>query len=993
MNHYVISLITAIIFSLIAGETAHAVPIERDVIVYGGTSGGVSAAVQIRRSGKTVTLISPTDHVGGMTTSGLGWTDVGDNAILGGISREFYEAVYAHYQNAAAWDWQSQASFGNAGQGGPAFNNTTEIGSVFEPKVAESIFTTLMTNAGVELTTGLLDRGGANSGVTKIGTKITTIRLEDGREYSAKIFIDATYEGDLLPGAGVTFTVGRESNATYSETFNGIQTDRAVKNQLRADVEPSLISGEPGSGLLPGIQTGPGGNDGDGDNKLQAYCYRMVLTDVAANRVPIGQPPGYDEADYELLFRTIAEGQTGNFFKLDLMPNRKTDSNNNGGISTDFIGMNYGPGWDWTTLSHTERAQLALDHENWQRGLIWTLQNHTRVPQSIRDSYAGWGLPADEFTDNNNWPWQLYIREGRRMISTYVMTQANASGAAVANDSIGLAAYSMDSHNVQRHAVNGEAKNEGDVQMGVGQPFPVSYRAIIPERSECTNLLVPWSLSASHIAFGSIRMEPVFMALSQSAALAASLAIDSDIAVQDLPYSELRPALKAAGQALGDPIFGEPTTIIDSTDSPVIITGTWSPSATTGGYIGSDYLHDENIDQGSKDVFYPLPANTTRTHHIWARWTAHGNRASNVKFDIIHSNGTTTYPIDQRVNGGAWRFIGIHNFSDQGEQGIRISNTDADGYVIADAIGFSPVSPQDDSDDDNISDINEALIGTSPFSSNAQFFSAILANPTILDLYTSDEIYDIEISPSGQSLALVTGDSTIQGQIDGNALRKFFRVTLRPTPSTLVKNLAAGQAQTLVAYGTSLTANGIWLSEIETILDEKYPGLLTVINSGLSGKSSFTGLSLLTSKVLEKNPDTVLIEFAINDAFRYGFGTPQLTVAQAKENLVSMIDQILVHNPDTEIIIQTTNPVWDSPTGSNESAALRPDLEDFYAAYREVATERSLMLIDHNFRWTSLEANDLPAFQTAIPDGIHPTAEAQRAHVLPLIKWKLTGKN
>ena len=274
------------------------------------------------------------------------------------------------------------------------------------------------------------------------------------------------------------------------------------------------------------------------------------VTDIAANRVDIPKPPGYDEADYELLFRAIKAGQTSDFFKLDVMPNRKTDSNNTGGISTDLIGGNYGQGWDWTTQNHAERERVAILHENWQRGLIWTLQNHTQVPAAIRDHYAKWGLPADEFADNGHWPYQLYVREARRMVSDYVMTQKNCDGSVVAEDSIGLAAYSMDSHHTQRHVENGMVKNEGDVQMKVSKPYPISYRSIIPKRGECENLLVPWSLSSTHMAFGSIRMEPVFMALSQSAAVAAGLAIDRNCAVQDLDYASLHSALTEHGQAL-----------------------------------------------------------------------------------------------------------------------------------------------------------------------------------------------------------------------------------------------------------------------------------------------------------------------------------------------------------------------------------------------------------------------------------------------------------
>ncbi len=976
----------------------HAVPIERDVVVYGGTSGGVAAAVQVKRSGKSVVLISPTAHLGGLTSSGLGWTDLGNSAILGGISREFYQNIYTWYQAPSAWNWQTQASFGNAGQGGPAFNSTTGIASVFEPKVAESTFNSLISQAGVEVVTGRLD---LTAGITKVAGKITTLRLENGQEYGGKVFIDATYEGDLLPGAGVGFAVGREANSTYGETFNGIQAARAVKNQLPAGVDAYVSSGNPASGLLPGVEADAGGPDGTGDARLQAYCYRMVLTDVAANRVMVAQPSGYQEADYELLFRSIEAGQTTGFFKLDLMPNRKTDSNNSGGVSTDFIGKNYGPGWNWTTLTHAQRDQLALDHQNWQRGLLWTLQNHARVPLAIRNAYASWGLPADEFTDNNNWPRQIYVREGRRMISDYVMTQANASGALIASDSIGLAAYAMDSHNVQRHVSGGVVKNEGDVQMPVSQPFPVSYRAIVPKAAECTNLLVPWSLSSSHMAFGSIRMEPVFMGLSQSAALAAVLAIERNSTVQDVPYTVLRPRLLAAGQSLGSPATAQPDTIIDNTDPALItVTGSWISSTATAGFAGIDYLHDNNEAQGTKNVFVKFPASTSGPQHVWLRWTSAANRASNARVEITHQGGTVVRTIDQRSNGGAWIPLGLFSFTGAATEGVRVSNLAANGYVVADAVGIAAVSPVDDRDDDGITDLRENELGMNPFVSDAAFIAAVQARPGILGLRSPSEIHDLQLTnsrsvPGGGFTVDLTDPTGLLGSYSNPMSylpqRTWYRASVLAPPAGFVQALAAGQPRKVVLYGTSLTANGAWPGVMSSWLNGKYPGLLTVVNSGLSGKSSVEGVAQLATKVLAHAPDTVFIEFAVNDAFRYTDGTPQLNPQQAKANLNSMINSIRAQNPAAEIILQTMNPAWDSPSGSNASGTLRPNLPDFYAVYREVATERGLLLIDHFPQWEALRQTDLPAFQLAIPDGVHPTAGALNSTMVPLLKWKLSG--
>ncbi|MCH7224667.1 FAD-dependent oxidoreductase [Haloferula sp. A504] len=525
------------------GETPKA-----DVVVYGDASGGVVAAVQAARMGKSAILVSQYGHLGGLTSSGLGWSDIGNDKILGGLSREFYHQLYLHYQKPEAWVQQKREEFGNKGQGVPGLNEKTELASVFEPKVAEAVFDAMVKEAGVRVVKGRLD---LEKGVMKDGTTITGIRLEDGTVIEGKVFIDASYEGDLMPLAGVSFVTGRESNSEFDEQGNG-NTGVAKKNQLPNGIDPYVVAGDASSGLLPGVNPDLGGEKGEGDHRLQAYCYRMVLTDVPENRIMIEKPDGYDEADYEILFRAMEAGQKGGFFKLSPMPNRKTDSNNNGGISTDYIGMNYGPDWDWSTLDHEEREKLAAKHRDWQLGLVWSVQNHPRVPEPIRKAYAPWGLPKDEFTDNGHWPYNLYVREARRMRSDFVMTENHCKRTLPVEDPVGMGAYTLDSHNTQRVVHNGMVKNEGDIQSYLGgKAYGISYRSLVPKAEECTNLLVPWALSATHIAFGSIRMEPVFMILSQSAATAACMAIDAEIPVQDVPYDKLRARLVADGQALG----------------------------------------------------------------------------------------------------------------------------------------------------------------------------------------------------------------------------------------------------------------------------------------------------------------------------------------------------------------------------------------------------------------------------------------------------------
>lgn len=520
---------------------------QADVVVYGDASGGVTAAVQAARMGKSVILVSPYGHLGGMTSSGLGWSDIGNDRILGGLAREFYHRLYQHYQASEAWTHERREAFKNEGQGVPGLNAKTELASVFEPKVAEAVFDAMVKESGVKVLAGRLD---LRAGVVTSGERITAILLDDGTEIKGKVFLDASYEGDLMPGAGVSFVVGRESNDEFGEQGNG-NTGVARKNQLPKGIDPYVVKGDPASGLLPGVNKDAGGDRGDGDHRLQAYCYRMVLTNVPENRVVIEKPAGYNETAYELLFRAIEAGQKGGFFKTSPMPNRKTDSNNTGGISTDFIGMNYGDDWNWTTLGHPEREALAAKHRDWQLGLIWTLQHHQRVPEPIRTAHAKWGLAKDEFVDNGHWPYHLYVREARRMRSGFVMTENHCTRKLLVEDPVGMGAYSLDSHNTQRFVHDGMVKNEGDIQTGLGgKAYGISYRAIVPKESECENLLVPWALSATHIAFGSIRMEPVFMVLGQSAATAACLAIDDGTTVQAVPYEKLRAQLLEDGQRL-----------------------------------------------------------------------------------------------------------------------------------------------------------------------------------------------------------------------------------------------------------------------------------------------------------------------------------------------------------------------------------------------------------------------------------------------------------
>jgi hypothetical protein len=526
---------------------------QSDVVVYGGTSAGVVAAVQAARMGRTVVLLEPGQRLGGLSSGGLGNTDIGRKGAIGGLSRRFYERVAEHYARPEAWvqetreQYLERSAIGNQGHGrsDPVAERTgVPTMWVFEPSVAEGIFRALVDEAGVDVRLG--QRLDLEGGVSKEGAAIRSIRMEGGELYEGRAFIDATYEGDLMARAGVSYAVGREGNALYGETLNGVQTKNAVHHQFEVPVDPWVVPGEPESGLLPGIHDGGPGVEGAGDHSVQAYNFRMTLTDAAENRLPIPRPADYDPQRYELLRRYIAAGV---FDALELnspMPNRKTDVNNRGAFSSDHIGANYA----YPDADHATRERIFEDHVSYVMGLWYFLQNDPRLPEEVRAAAGRWGLCRDEFPDTDHWPHQLYVREARRMVNDHVMTEHHCRGDRRVNDPIGLAAYGMDSHNTQRYVVDGSTRNEGDVQVKVAGPYPVGYRSIVPRPGEATNLLVPVALAASHIAFGSIRMEPVFMILGQSAATAASLALDADGVVQEVPYGQLRERLLADGQIL-----------------------------------------------------------------------------------------------------------------------------------------------------------------------------------------------------------------------------------------------------------------------------------------------------------------------------------------------------------------------------------------------------------------------------------------------------------
>lgn len=542
-----------------------------DVLVYGGSASGIVAAVQAARMGKQVVVVEPGRFIGGLTAGGLGMTDTGHSGTIGGVSREFYQRIYRYYTRPEAWkydrreDYLAWLPWKHQGK----HPDETKIQFLFEPSAATKVFHEMLDEAGVRLV--LDERLDRNDGVRKERGRIVSIRMESGNTFAARVFIDATYEGDLMATAGVTHTYGRESNAQYGETLNGILPSGPL---VFSKFDAYVVPGDPSSGLLPRVEPVPPGPPGAADTRQQAYNFRLCLTNEPDNRVPFTKPADYNPLDYELLARWIRTlssvkpgpsrigrvalmGENRNLvFSFHAVPNGKTDSNTGSEFGSDYLGRS----WEWANGSYARRAELWQEHKNYIRGLLWFLSHDERCPEPVRQEMQKWGLAKDEFVENDHWPFQLYVREARRMVSDYVMSEHDARNARFADDSIALGSYHSDSHGVTLY-LDGQGRlcREKGFYVRTGI-FPISYRSIRPRRGEGSNLLVPMCLSSTHACYGPLRMEPVFMMLGQAAGTAASLAIDAEVSVQDLPYPMLRQRLLSDGAILEWDATTKPTT-------------------------------------------------------------------------------------------------------------------------------------------------------------------------------------------------------------------------------------------------------------------------------------------------------------------------------------------------------------------------------------------------------------------------------------------------
>jgi hypothetical protein len=693
-------LLAALILTTLAPLGAQETSSEHDFVVYGGTCAAVIAAVQAKKMGKTVVIVSPDKNLGGLSSGGLGFTDTGNKVVIGGLARDFYHRIYLEYQKQETWKWQKQSEYGNQGQGTPAIDGENRTMWIFEPSVAEKVFEDYVKEFGIEVhREEWLDR---EKGVVVEGGAIRSITTLSGKTYAGKVFFDATYEGDLLAAAGVDYHVGREANSVYGEEWNGVQVGilhhRHHFGAVDQAISPYVVPGDPTSGVLPRISTEPPGVRGEGDKRVQAYCFRMCLTNHPENRIPFPKPEGYDPKQYEMLLRVFEAGWRETFEKFDPIPNHKTDTNNHGPFSTDNIGYNY----DYPEASYERRREIIQEHETYQKGWLYFICNDPRVPKEVQEAMREWGLPKDEFTDNGNWSHQLYIREARRMIGDYVMTENELRKKKPTPESVGMGSYTIDSHNVQRYITpEGYVQNEGDIGVSTRGPYEIAYGSLVPKKEQCTNLMVPVCVSSSHIAFGSIRMEPVFMILAESAATAAAMALDAGTAVQDVDYEKLRERLLGDGQILhyeapaADQKGTDPGKLegIIVDDEAAKFEGNWEESGAAKRYIGFGYRHDGNTAKGTAKAVFTATIQKAGNYAVRLAYPPNGNRASNARVVVSHSGGDAVVTVDQKKMPSHELFheLGVFEFPSGASATVTLSNEGSDGFVVIDAVQWVPV--------------------------------------------------------------------------------------------------------------------------------------------------------------------------------------------------------------------------------------------------------------------------------------------------------------
>ena len=655
MKHYIVSILFLVFcFSCQDKQT------EVDVCIYGGTASGVIAAYSVEKMGKSALLIEPSDHLGGMTTGGLAYTDIGNKYTITGLSRLFYRKIGQHYKKFEQWS--------------------------FPPSVAQKVLDEYIDSSEFPVL-----KNHRLISAMKSGKRIRYVRLQRiGEEGTpefitirAKQFIDCSYEGDLMAAAGISYTVGREDNSIYNETLNGVQL--LDKHQFPDSIDPYKEKGNPPSGLCWGISDHPLASKGTGDSSVQAYNYRLCLTNDQQLRRPFEKPETYNPDQYELLLRMLEkkEYKLGEILSINRdMPDKKYDINNNGPFSTDLIGMNH----SYIEGSPEERKKIAYEHELYIKGLLYFLANEEKVPAKLRKEASEWGWAKDEFTANDNFPPQLYIREGRRLKGEYVMTQHNCQGNEIVEDGIALAAYGMDSHNCRRIVVNGMVKNEGDVQYHGFPPYPISYRSLFPRYNECQNLLVPVCLSASHIAYGSIRMEPVFMMLGQVAGMAASIAAETGCAIQKVSSKELREKLRE------DPYLdgSKPDILVDDTDIDKIkYSDNWFKRF--GDHYKNSFMFSWAAPNDCFFSFFPVIRESGNySVYYYCTPMSPEEMSSCISFEITANRNIYTATVNPTEKAGDWALLGSYWLDKDSETQLKLVGERSVGPFFADALLLIP---------------------------------------------------------------------------------------------------------------------------------------------------------------------------------------------------------------------------------------------------------------------------------------------------------------
>ena len=762
--------------------------VDTDVCVYGGTSGGVTAAVAAARLGKNVVLICVNNHVGGMTASGLGVTDKGNVASIGGLAAEFYSRV------------------------GAAYGSTNPV-YYFEPHVAEQTFLQMLSEVGVPVYTNL-----QLTSVTMSNLIITQVTMNDGSVFRAKQFIDATYEGDLMAQSGVSFTWGRESSSTYGESLAGV-----FVNSVFYRCDPYVIPGNPASGLLPLLQTNAPGTTGAGDQRMQTYNFRLCLTQNLTNQIAITAPTNYSEATYELLHRYInAYVATNGSVPLNrlidvqtIIPNGKTDINAYADVSTDFIGYNY----TYPTNTYAGRQLIYQQHKDYISGLFYYLGTSTNVPINVRTNMQSWGYAKDEFQDNGGWPYTMYIREARRMVSDYVLQQQDAQSLRAAPDSISLASYPLDCHPSAHLAMNGVAIWEGSIGTSVPYPYPVSYRSIVPKVGQCQNLFCTFALSASHVGFASVRMEPVFMMTSQSAGTAAAFAIDDSVPVQSVNYQKLAAQLLADGQILKwgsvQSVDTNGIVMTVSTTPGVTVGGAWTTGANSGGWPlpNGPYWHDGNAGKGTKFVRFNPTITTNGYYDVYVWWVYDPNRANNAPVRVASDSATNVVFINQQINCTNWVKVASSNYFNIGtSSSVTISNAGTTGYVIANAVRWMPlgnIAPNPLTSLPFVQIVASDAIG-GEFGTNKARFTIICPNGVLTAPLTVNYSVSGTATP-GTDYAALPGSITIQaGTLATNMII-----------SPLGNNLATNQVTVTVTLTSSANYGLTNLSSASAVINDR----------------------------------------------------------------------------------------------------------------------------------------------------------------------------